>query len=48
MRESGYETLEEGFDTWCLRPDADDALTRTWRATRPGAPGLYADREESR
>jgi FkbM family methyltransferase len=47
MRGHGYETLEEGFDTWCLRLDADPLLTRTWHATWPGAPGLYAEDEEA-
>jgi FkbM family methyltransferase len=47
MARYGYETLEEGFDTWCLRPDADSFLTQSWRATRPGAPGLYAEDEGS-
>lgn len=45
MERHGYETLEEGFDTWCLRPDADSALTQTWRATRPLVPGVYAENE---
>ncbi len=47
MGRHGYETLEEGFDTWCLRPDADPFLTKAWRAARPGAPGLYAEDEGS-
>jgi FkbM family methyltransferase len=36
----GYETLAEGFDTWCLRTDADDPVTRIWRRLRPGMPAL--------
>jgi FkbM family methyltransferase len=35
----GYETLEEGLDTFCLRVDAHDRLTRQWRRLRPGVPG---------
>lgn len=39
---SGYLTLEEGFDTWCLlQQDGDDALSRAWRTVRPGIPPLY-------
>jgi FkbM family methyltransferase len=38
MRDAGYETLQEGFDTWCLRPEARDQLTETWRALRPAVP----------
>jgi FkbM family methyltransferase len=47
MRRQGYDTREEGFDTWCLREDAESFLTQTWLATRPGAPGLYAEDEGS-
>jgi hypothetical protein len=39
-----YETLEEGFDTWCL-VSAEDALTRRWRRLRSGVPGVYADQQ---
>jgi FkbM family methyltransferase len=39
LEEKGYETLEEGFDTWCLDTDPDDGLTSTWRHTRPAVPG---------
>lgn len=45
MGRRGYESIEEGFDTWCLRTDADSSLTQTWRTTRPGAPGAYAEDE---
>jgi FkbM family methyltransferase len=38
MRAAGYETLEEGFDTWCLRTDADEGLTAQWRQLRLGVP----------
>lgn len=47
MERCGYETREEGFDTWCLRADADALLAQTWCTTRPGAPGLYAEDEKS-
>lgn len=36
---AGYETLEEGFDTLCLRP-ADDALTASFRRLRPAVAGV--------
>jgi FkbM family methyltransferase len=42
----GWETMEEGFDTFCLRADPDDALARQWRRVTPGVPGLYAEDEE--
>ncbi len=37
--ELGYETLEEGFDTFCLDP-IDDDLTRLWRGLRPAVGGV--------
>lgn len=39
----GYETMEEGFDTFCLRPGPGELLTRTWRRLRPAVPGVSAD-----
>lgn len=47
LQAAGYETLEEGFDTWCLRTTASDSLTRTWRRLRPAVPGLSALDEPS-
>jgi FkbM family methyltransferase len=47
MRAAGYETMSEGFDTWCLRPDANPGLTTTWRGLRPALPALSA-RDEPR
>ncbi len=41
LQENGYETMEEGFDTYCLRP-VDDELTRTWRRLQPAMPGISA------
>ena len=35
---AGYETLEEGNDTWCLDTGPDDRLSREWPGLRPGAP----------
>ena len=40
VRAQGYETMEEGFDTYCLDAGPDDALTRTWRGLRPFIPGV--------
>lgn len=45
MHQAGYETLSEGFDTWCLRPDADGRLTRIWRRLRPAFPMLTVEDE---
>jgi FkbM family methyltransferase len=36
----GYDTLEEGLDTWCLDRDADRRLRRTWSRLRPTLEGL--------
>ncbi|MEA2172218.1 MAG: hypothetical protein QOF76_5518 [Solirubrobacteraceae bacterium] len=40
LTQRGYETLEEGLDTWCLRPDPEDALTELFRASPPALPGM--------
>ena len=40
LRDEGYETLEEGFDTFCLDARIDDGLTRRWRRLRPAVPGI--------
>jgi len=45
MRGLGYDTLVEGFDTWCLRAGADERLTRTWRRLRPAVPELCLEDE---
>jgi FkbM family methyltransferase len=42
VRDRGYETMEEGFDTWCLDTSTDDPLTATWRGLRPAVPGVSA------
>jgi FkbM family methyltransferase len=36
----GYETMEEGFDTWSLDTSTDDALTEAWRRARPAVAGV--------
>jgi FkbM family methyltransferase len=41
LEERGYETLEEGFDTWCLVTSPEDCLTRAWRGLCAGAPALW-------
>jgi FkbM family methyltransferase len=41
----GYETMEEGFDTFCLDARTDDSLTRVWRGLRPAVAGVYAEQE---
>jgi FkbM family methyltransferase len=30
----GYETMDEGIDTWCHDPRAGDSLARCWRSVR--------------
>ena len=37
----GYETMEEGFDTFCLRAGGpDDGLARAWRTLQPAVAGV--------
>ena len=45
---AGYETIEEGFDTFCLDATAEDRLTRTWRGLRPAVAGVAAYEEPDR
>jgi FkbM family methyltransferase len=40
MREAGYDTMEEHFDTFCLGEHADPKLRRLWRRLRPALPGV--------
>jgi len=47
LRAAGYETMSEGFDTWCLRPEADAGLARFWRRLRPAVPAV-SERDEPR
>jgi FkbM family methyltransferase len=42
MESLGHETMEEGFDTFCLDAARDDALTRVWRRLRPAVEGVSA------
>jgi FkbM family methyltransferase len=41
----GYETMEEGFDTFCLDTSVDDALTDLWRSLEPAVGGVAAYEE---
>jgi|tagenome__1003787_1003787.scaffolds.fasta_scaffold20982593_4 FkbM family methyltransferase len=41
----GYETMEEGFDTFCLDTSVDDALTDLWRSLSPAVEGVAAYEE---
>jgi hypothetical protein len=43
----GYETMEEGFDTFCLDARIVDDLTRFWRRLRLAIRGAYAETEAS-
>ena len=45
VREHGYETMEEGFDTWCLDTGLGDRLSAVWRGLRPAVPGVAASDE---
>jgi FkbM family methyltransferase len=42
VHDQGYETMEEGFDTWCLDPAADARLAAVWRGLRPAVPAAFA------
>jgi FkbM family methyltransferase len=39
LHEHGYETMEEGLDTFAFDAGADDELTRRWRRLEPAIPG---------
>jgi len=39
---AGYETMEEGFDTFCLDTAPADALTEAWRRLSPALAGVSA------
>ena len=41
LRAHGFETMEEGFDTFAARPGLD-ALDRVWRRARPAVAGVAA------
>jgi FkbM family methyltransferase len=45
LEDAGYETMEEGFDTFCLATSEEDALTATWRRLRPAVRAVYAYQE---
>ena len=36
----GYETLEEGFDTFCLLPGGGDSLDQRWGSLKAAVPGV--------
>jgi FkbM family methyltransferase len=42
LRAHGYETMEEGFDTFCLDTSRVDSVTGTWRRLRPAVAGVAA------
>ncbi len=45
MNTAGYETMSEGFDTWCLRAGAEQHLTDVWRRVTPAVPELAVEDE---
>jgi FkbM family methyltransferase len=46
LARAGYEVVEEGFDTFCLRPEADE-LTRLFRSCEPAVAGVAAYEDRS-
>lgn len=47
MADAGYDTLEEGFDTFCLRRE-DDRLDRAFAGLQPFVGGVYAEEDDRR
>jgi len=47
LEDAGYETMEEGFDTWCLITAPEDSVTLAWRRLRPGVRGLSVLEEKA-
>jgi FkbM family methyltransferase len=45
LRHVGYETMEEGFDTFCLDTSVADELTEVWRSLTPAVAGVAAYEE---
>lgn len=45
MQAAGYRTLEEGFDTFCLRAEPEDHLARELRRLRPAVAGVSKHEE---
>jgi FkbM family methyltransferase len=48
LGEAGYETLAEGFNTWCLDPAAAPELAATWRDLEPAIPAATAAEDRAR
>ena len=40
LRESGYETMEEGFDTFCVEREVRGSLRAAWETARPAVAGV--------
>jgi FkbM family methyltransferase len=45
MERHGYQTMEEGFDTFCLDTRVEDELTRAWCRLTPAVSGVAAYEE---
>jgi FkbM family methyltransferase len=45
LHDAGYETLEEGFDTLCLRPGRGDDLDECWSRLEPAVAGVSVQEE---
>jgi FkbM family methyltransferase len=45
---AGYETLAEGFDTWCLDPAAAPELAELWRGLSPAVAPATAAQDRAR
>ena len=48
LAQHGYETMEEGFDTFALDTAPDDRLSTAWRRLEPAVPGVSVhDRKDA-
>jgi FkbM family methyltransferase len=48
VHSAGYETLAEGFNTWCFDPRAAPELAGVWRGLEPGVPALTVAEDRAR
>ncbi|MGZ4201448.1 MAG: FkbM family methyltransferase [Thermoleophilaceae bacterium] len=45
MERQGYQTMEEGFDTFCVNAHIEDEVTRAWCSLTPAVLGVAAYEE---
>jgi len=47
LTSNGYQTMAEGFDTFCLADEVSGGLRSTWKSLRPGVAALSKHEEAS-